>query len=211
MVGKGGFPRKPAKHLVNTQLCSFHVLGQCTRGLACKFAHDVAQLVPQPDFYKSRLCAQFLKNGECNFGSECRHAHDERELRNIENTAALDQVPARQISGGTAALDQVPASFSRQISGGTAFSRQISKLFSGVTGTTECSGREESELDTPDEERSCAENEAHCVMDAVDTTETEDLVITLKNSFLHFAPVLSIHGALRRSHSMPGRLGSSCQ
>ena len=44
-----------------TQLCKFFAVGACTRGSNCAFAHGAAQLREQPDFSKTRLCADFIE------------------------------------------------------------------------------------------------------------------------------------------------------
>ncbi|CAJ1399787.1 unnamed protein product [Effrenium voratum] len=64
-----------------TRLCKFFALGACTRGLACSFAHGTDQLRSQPDFSKTRLCADFTELGSCADGRDCKFAHGRHELR----------------------------------------------------------------------------------------------------------------------------------
>ncbi|CAE7285527.1 CTH1 [Symbiodinium microadriaticum] len=64
-----------------TQLCKFFAVGACTRGSSCAFAHGSAQLREQPDFSKTRLCADFMELGRCERGRSCKFAHGRQELR----------------------------------------------------------------------------------------------------------------------------------
>ena len=54
-----------------TRLCRFFVVGACTRGEACAFAHGKEKLKQQPDFSKTRLCADFVELGSCMEGDRC--------------------------------------------------------------------------------------------------------------------------------------------
>jgi len=64
-----------------TRLCKFFAVGACTRGSSCAFAHGSEQLRDQPDFSKTRLCADFVELGRCTAGQACRFAHSKSELR----------------------------------------------------------------------------------------------------------------------------------
>eukprot|EP00434_Breviolum_minutum_P006511 symbB.v1.2.005746.t1/scaffold307.1/size232847/11 len=64
-----------------TRLCKFFAIGQCTRGSACAFAHGEEKLRQQPDFSKTRLCADFMEKGSCAEGDRCKFAHGKDELR----------------------------------------------------------------------------------------------------------------------------------
>ncbi|CAE7207784.1 zfp36l2-A, partial [Symbiodinium sp. CCMP2456] len=64
-----------------TQLCKFFAVGACTRGSSCAFAHGAVQLREQPDFSKTRLCADFIELGRCERGRNCKFAHGRQELR----------------------------------------------------------------------------------------------------------------------------------
>ncbi|CAK9037231.1 unnamed protein product [Durusdinium trenchii] len=64
-----------------TRLCKFHIAGNCIRGTSCNFAHSVEQIRHQPDFSKTRLCADFMESRWCRDGDYCKFAHGEHELR----------------------------------------------------------------------------------------------------------------------------------
>mmetsp|Transcript_4457 Transcript_4457/g.5301 ORF Transcript_4457/g.5301 Transcript_4457/m.5301 type:complete len:297 (+) Transcript_4457:2-892(+) len=64
-----------------TRLCKFFAVGACTKGTACPFAHGVSHLREQPDFSKTRLCADFMEMGFCSQGDQCKFAHGKQELR----------------------------------------------------------------------------------------------------------------------------------
>ena len=64
-----------------TRLCKFFAVGACTRGSSCAFAHGSCQLRDQPDFSKTRLCADFVELGKCSAGLACKFAHSKSELR----------------------------------------------------------------------------------------------------------------------------------
>mmetsp|Transcript_17640 Transcript_17640/g.33172 ORF Transcript_17640/g.33172 Transcript_17640/m.33172 type:complete len:254 (+) Transcript_17640:74-835(+) len=81
-----------------TRLCKFFAVGACTRGSACAFAHGSAQLRDQPDFSKTRLCADFIELGKCSAGQRCKFAHSRTELR-PGSAAKLGRPSARSATG----------------------------------------------------------------------------------------------------------------
>eukprot|EP00928_Gymnodinium_smaydae_P004180 TRINITY_DN11451_c0_g1_i2.p1 TRINITY_DN11451_c0_g1~~TRINITY_DN11451_c0_g1_i2.p1 ORF type:complete len:363 (-),score=72.72 TRINITY_DN11451_c0_g1_i2:76-1005(-) len=56
-------------------------MGCCTRGKACAFAHGNTNVQPLPDFFRTRLCPEFMETGTCRVGDECAFAHGKHELR----------------------------------------------------------------------------------------------------------------------------------
>lgn len=87
-----------------TRLCRFFAIGACTRGTACSFAHGQDKLREQPDFSKTRLCANFIEIGSCAEGSECKFAHSKDELRpgsaaKIGRPKAARSKPANELKG----------------------------------------------------------------------------------------------------------------
>jgi len=61
-------------------MCKFHILGACTRGEACAYAHSKEQLGPLPDLFRTKICRKLINTGCCN-DPECRFAHSRTELR----------------------------------------------------------------------------------------------------------------------------------
>ncbi|CAE8610737.1 unnamed protein product [Polarella glacialis] len=66
---------------MRTKLCKFDLLGICTRGQLCTFAHGWQSLRTEPDLYRTRLCSHYLRSGRCEDGDACRYAHSSKELR----------------------------------------------------------------------------------------------------------------------------------
>lgn len=93
-------PHRNEDHLLDkTRLCRFFARGLCSRGSACTFAHGEAQLLPQPDLFKTGLCFDYMKAGTCRAGSSCRFAHSNDELRPLkdETLAAPKEEAAKQL------------------------------------------------------------------------------------------------------------------
>jgi len=63
-----------------TKLCKFNLLGICTRGASCMFAHGTNDLEEQPDYSKTRLCTDFTF-GKCTNGDNCMFAHGKYDLK----------------------------------------------------------------------------------------------------------------------------------
>lgn len=64
-----------------TRLCKFYQMGRCTRMQACKFAHSEEEMMPQPDFRRTRMCPEFCSTGQCRSRDTCAFAHTAQELR----------------------------------------------------------------------------------------------------------------------------------
>lgn len=64
-----------------TRMCKFSILGKCSRGDKCNFAHTANDLQPQPDFYRTRPCLAILKSGWCRDGDACKYAHSMEDIR----------------------------------------------------------------------------------------------------------------------------------
>lgn len=64
-----------------TKMCKFFAQGVCSKGNACRFAHEKSALQSQPDLFRTRLCTAFIKNGKCKNGESCRYAHSPDQLR----------------------------------------------------------------------------------------------------------------------------------
>lgn len=64
-------------------MCKFHILGMCTKGATCHFAHDKEEMSSLPDLYRTKLCKTLLNTGSCD-APDCRYAHSKDELRTVE-------------------------------------------------------------------------------------------------------------------------------
>mmetsp|Transcript_87862 Transcript_87862/g.261998 ORF Transcript_87862/g.261998 Transcript_87862/m.261998 type:complete len:245 (-) Transcript_87862:51-785(-) len=74
--------QKPGGNALHrTVLCKYYVVGLCSRGEACSFAHGCEELRPKPDLFRTGLCKAFSKKGECKNGDECKFAHSRNQLR----------------------------------------------------------------------------------------------------------------------------------
>lgn len=65
---------------MKTKMCKFFILGKCTRGSDCQFAHDHVEMQPLPDLFRTKLCKQLFSVGRCD-DAACRYAHQKDELR----------------------------------------------------------------------------------------------------------------------------------
>ncbi|CAD7934743.1 unnamed protein product [Amoebophrya sp. A120] len=74
ILGKRGQFRK-------TKMCKFYLMGVCTKGESCMFAHDQRDLQVLPDLQKTKLCDELLEYGRCSKGKMCSFAHSKNELR----------------------------------------------------------------------------------------------------------------------------------
>mmetsp|Transcript_84331 Transcript_84331/g.132852 ORF Transcript_84331/g.132852 Transcript_84331/m.132852 type:complete len:427 (+) Transcript_84331:70-1350(+) len=63
-----------------TKMCKFHILGICTRGESCQFAHDRVELNALPDLFRTKLCKRLINTGSCD-DPNCKYAHNKEELR----------------------------------------------------------------------------------------------------------------------------------
>jgi len=70
---------------VKTKMCKFNLLGACTKGAACMFAHAANELNPVPDLFRTKICRMLINTGTCD-DPECKYAHNKEELRTC-NTA----------------------------------------------------------------------------------------------------------------------------
>lgn len=63
-----------------TKMCKFHIMGVCTQGNSCRFAHEREQLQSLPDLSCTKLCKTLIATGVCN-NPDCCYAHNREELR----------------------------------------------------------------------------------------------------------------------------------
>jgi len=75
-----------------TKMCKFHILGVCTKGQSCRFAHDRMELQSLPDLQRTKLCKTLISTGECT-NPACRYAHNKEELRFMPGMQNTPQIP----------------------------------------------------------------------------------------------------------------------
>jgi len=85
-----------------TIMCKFHLMGSCTRGRACTFAHGSRDLRQKPDLFCTQLCKDYMRTGRCANKDECRFAHGHAELRCAMQTkpsATVNQKAVESLQG----------------------------------------------------------------------------------------------------------------
>jgi len=63
-----------------TKMCKFFIMGMCTRGESCQYAHSKDDLTPLPDLKCTKLCSELIQTGHCRDRS-CSFAHTRQDLR----------------------------------------------------------------------------------------------------------------------------------
>mmetsp|Transcript_57834 Transcript_57834/g.102744 ORF Transcript_57834/g.102744 Transcript_57834/m.102744 type:complete len:505 (-) Transcript_57834:104-1618(-) len=103
-----------AAAFMKTKMCKFFLLGACTRGTACQFAHDNLEMQPLPDLFRTKICKSLVATGNCN-DPDCRYAHSKDELRTAPEPSeaklkrqTAEQPPRPQIQGGSRQPKQRP-------------------------------------------------------------------------------------------------------
>lgn len=79
------------KKMYKTKICIHDIKGRCNRGGLCAFAHSLEELRDTPNFFKTRLCRDYMTRGRCPNFSTCRFAHGEADLRLSVNTDCVGQ------------------------------------------------------------------------------------------------------------------------
>jgi len=67
-------------HFNKTKMCKFHIIGVCSKGPACPFAHSKVEMRPLPDLTCTKLCKDLIETGMCN-NKACTYAHNKVQLR----------------------------------------------------------------------------------------------------------------------------------
>eukprot|EP00419_Tripos_fusus_P066845 CAMPEP_0172932300 /NCGR_PEP_ID=MMETSP1075-20121228/219931_1 /TAXON_ID=2916 /ORGANISM="Ceratium fusus, Strain PA161109" /LENGTH=600 /DNA_ID=CAMNT_0013793627 /DNA_START=42 /DNA_END=1845 /DNA_ORIENTATION=+ len=96
--------------LVKTKMCRFHLLGMCSKGVSCPFAHESAEMNPKPDLYKTKLCKTLIKTGKCE-DTDCTYAHNKEELR-------IAQLPGHRRKAPPAGRPSTRQAFTKAFDGG---------------------------------------------------------------------------------------------
>ncbi|CAE8615436.1 unnamed protein product, partial [Polarella glacialis] len=94
---RGNRPQKDDEHLEaavertqrtvmfsKTKMCKFFLLGACSKGVGCKFAHNKEDLSLLPDLSCTKLCKTLVSTGACD-DPICKYAHNRDELRDLPN------------------------------------------------------------------------------------------------------------------------------
>eukprot|EP00930_Biecheleria_cincta_P022931 TRINITY_DN16642_c0_g2_i1.p1 TRINITY_DN16642_c0_g2~~TRINITY_DN16642_c0_g2_i1.p1 ORF type:complete len:597 (-),score=112.47 TRINITY_DN16642_c0_g2_i1:112-1902(-) len=87
-----------AQAFMKTKMCKFFILGACTRGSQCQFAHNTNEMNPLPDLHCTKLCKSLLATGMCN-DKHCRYAHHKDELRDAPQPVAAAPAAAGVVRG----------------------------------------------------------------------------------------------------------------
>lgn len=64
-----------------TKMCKFFIMGMCTRGESCQYAHSKEDLQIAPDLKCTKLCQDLIQTGQCRDPANCLFAHNKQELR----------------------------------------------------------------------------------------------------------------------------------
>jgi len=89
-----------------TKMCKFHIMGSCTKGSGCRFAHDRYEMQSLPDLSRTKLCRTLIETGTCN-NQLCTYAHSGDELRPMPDAPTMTapapaQEAAAQLSSSQA-------------------------------------------------------------------------------------------------------------
>jgi len=88
-----------------TRLCKFYAKGKCKRGQACTFAHGDQEMQPQPNFFRTQLCADFVRSGGCKSGLSCSYAHGPQELRRAKTHKSSKSSGLRKVADPEVSLE----------------------------------------------------------------------------------------------------------
>jgi len=84
-----------------TKMCKFFILGVCTKGSECAFAHDPAEMMPVPDLSRTKICKSLINTGSCE-DPDCKYAHNKDELRNVPGVLLMPKgIPSTATTSST--------------------------------------------------------------------------------------------------------------
>lgn len=105
---KGPKPNGGGGIFCKTKMCRFNILGICSKGGECPYAHSREELKPTPDLYRTKVCKNLISTGRCE-DPECRYAHSKDQLRTTsllkkgaKSNAVGQAPPGRGGRGGAA-------------------------------------------------------------------------------------------------------------
>lgn len=84
-----------------TRLCKYFATGRCAHEEQCRYAHGIGEVRQPPDFFRTRLCVNFLRFGYCRAGGACSFAHRPEDLRSpsaarYDNEAVVQAIATLQ-------------------------------------------------------------------------------------------------------------------
>mmetsp|Transcript_41899 Transcript_41899/g.76132 ORF Transcript_41899/g.76132 Transcript_41899/m.76132 type:complete len:479 (-) Transcript_41899:77-1513(-) len=77
-------PGRSLGQFSKTKMCKFHLMGKCTKGDDCLFAHEKTEMRPLPDLTCTKLCKALIQTGVCTL-PDCKYAHNKEELRSTSS------------------------------------------------------------------------------------------------------------------------------
>lgn len=217
---RGGQRRRQAANAVDrdavsavfgkTKMCKFHILGMCTKGTSCGFAHSQDEMKSLPDLSCTKFCKALINTGSCS-DPLCKYAHNKEELRASAQVSfghgqvllppdvmrVLDHAPADSATNNESSPGwSSPSCFFERTSSGQL--RRAMKSFG-------------SNLALIQEEADSSDDETVCHSDAQDSSDSSGPVpfggLTVKNTFLDIAPALEpVQLGLRTVKTAGGRL-----
>jgi len=100
--------RERTKVFEKTKMCKFFILGSCSRGPDCHFAHDKEALNNLPNLYRTKLCKTLINTGRCD-QPDCRYAHCKDELRIVRgfSSGVGPKSGGPEAHGGAEQLEQM--------------------------------------------------------------------------------------------------------
>merc|ERR1719261_509685 len=72
--------RETNQQFQKTKMCKFELVGICSKGANCQFAHSANELRQPPDLSCTKLCKTLILTGRCDKPG-CTFAHNKDELR----------------------------------------------------------------------------------------------------------------------------------
>ncbi|CAD7963374.1 unnamed protein product [Amoebophrya sp. A120] len=75
--------QKANTELYKTQMCFYHLNGECRWGESCHHAHSYDELRPKPDLTRTAMCPDLLKWDRCD-NPYCTYAHLKSELQSTK-------------------------------------------------------------------------------------------------------------------------------
>lgn len=86
---------KTQRPVVHTVPCKYFLGGECRKGAACSFMHDLSALQPRPLTKKRAEICKFFMEGECLCGTSCSRCHGTEELDKV--TEIVNRIKKRKM------------------------------------------------------------------------------------------------------------------